>query len=145
MWRILNKYTYWVWGLHTGDYEDCCLSCNIVQFRENYMFHGTCHFHLQCQTVSHARNWVKLTIFLCSVLWLLVTDNVPSKPILVTLMMEAIRSTETSVLTRATLHNIPEDGRLILTFNLQYDYPFQNIATRSAPLECTADVLPFVI
>jgi hypothetical protein len=30
----------------------------------------------------------------------------------VTLMMEAIRSTETSVLTRGTLRNIPEDGVL---------------------------------
>jgi hypothetical protein len=33
---------------------------------------------------------------------LLVTANVPSSPILVTLMMEALSSSETSVLTRAT-------------------------------------------
>jgi hypothetical protein len=35
---------------------------------------------------------------------------VPSSPILVAMLMGAIRSSETSVLTRATRRNIPEDG-----------------------------------
>jgi hypothetical protein len=49
-------------------------------------------------------------VFLGIVLRLLVTTNVvPSSPIIVTLMMEAIRTSVTAVLTRATRRNIPED------------------------------------
>jgi hypothetical protein len=41
------------------------------------------------------------------------TANVfPSWPIDITLMMEAVRSSETTVLTRATLGNIPESAVL---------------------------------
>jgi hypothetical protein len=48
-----------------------------------------------------------------SVLQLLVTACVPTSLIVLILMMEAKLSSETSVLTRATMPDIPEDGSLL--------------------------------
>jgi hypothetical protein len=53
-----------------------------------------------------------LTIVSCVIRLLLIANVVPSSPILVTLMIEAIRFSETLVLTNATRHNIPEEGIL---------------------------------
>jgi hypothetical protein len=41
---------------------------------------------------------------------LVISNSVPSSPILVTLMIEVLRFSETSVLARATGRSIPEDG-----------------------------------
>jgi hypothetical protein len=65
-------------------------------------------------TLTVTNNWQ--LAFIRSVRRLLVTANVPSSPILVTLMMEALSSSKTSAPTRATRRTIPEDGILQLSF-----------------------------
>jgi hypothetical protein len=57
--------------------------------------------------LTHAAK--KALVIIRSVCRLLVTAKVPSSPILLTLMKEALSTTETSVLKRVTRRNFPED------------------------------------
>jgi hypothetical protein len=72
-----------------------------------------------------------------SMLWLPVTANVvSSSPILVTLTMEAIRSSEKSVLTRATQRHITEDGILQHLFT-HSKHQLLELVSKLSKLKCT--------
>jgi hypothetical protein len=92
-----------------------------VLYTKLYMLHYT--------FVNYIYSIIIYIVFLRSLLLLLVTAKVvPSSPILVILIMEAIRCAETSVLTTSARRHIPEDGILhgavtLSTRNCYYSEP----------------------
>jgi hypothetical protein len=81
-----------------------------------------------CHVDNIRTNILEEYCFFANMLWLLVTADVPSLPILVTLMMEVIYSSEISILTRTTQHIIPEDSIL------HSHYPPENLKSYKTSL-----------
>jgi hypothetical protein len=87
-----------IWGFHGSDYEECRL---LICYAVWLLYESTFRRNVS----PPSSRWQESA----SVLRLLVTANVPSSPILVTLKVETIRPSETSSLTRDTGSNVPED------------------------------------
>jgi hypothetical protein len=89
--------------------------CHIFVRFLTWYFTGNISILSSCNLISNFKDWRLLknaVVILGSVRRLLDTVNVPNSPIIITHMKKALRSSETSLLTRATRHNNLEYGIL---------------------------------
>jgi hypothetical protein len=93
-----------VWGFDDGDYEECRFpGCYVVWLLKEPTFRSIYRLHYQCDKKCRARN---------NVVYVVTANVLPSSSTFITLMMETVTYSETSVLARATLRNNREDGIL---------------------------------
>jgi hypothetical protein len=96
-----------------------------IDFKFNHKLQSVKFEIFTAVTMKNAVFWQVTAEFLPNVFQLLVTGNiVPSSPIIVTLMREAIHPSKTTVLTRATQRFSPEGGCLQVTFRITRIFEF---------------------
>jgi hypothetical protein len=102
-----------IWGFHGGDYEEYrLLGCYAVWF----LYEPKIRRNLPPPWKGDKNRWTRNNVCLL----ILRANVVPSSTIFITLMTEALGFSETSVITRATRRNIPEDGILHIFFSCSW-------------------------
>jgi hypothetical protein len=114
---------------------------------KNRRFRGTLRLHHQ----GYQKRRTKTDVLTCVRLLLVTANVIASSPIIFTLIMETIRSSETSTLLRPIRRNIPEYGiflffyfflTLLFLFRLKYSFVFSYSFQLSSFYCHLASVLP---